>query len=106
MRCVSHHSDSFDTLSDIDNGDSYFVQNSVNSLKLSPIPSVLEIIDLKEKTYKVSTVALKKAPIMLCYYKHYTIPVILDTGAEYNVITASQVKRMNILVCKTSAHAI
>ena len=32
------------------------------------IPSILEIIDLKNKVFKVSAVALKKAPIMMCHY--------------------------------------
>ena len=34
------------------------------------IPSILEVIDLEKKVFKVSAVALKKAPIMMCLYKH------------------------------------
>ena len=43
---------------------------SVNLLKTTSIPSILEIVDFKNKIYKVSAVALKKAPIMMCYYEH------------------------------------
>ena len=112
MRHISHYLDSSDNLSCIDICEtSHSTQNPFNGIEssrpeVSPIPSVLEIIDLSEKTFKVSAVALMKAPIMLCYYKHFAIPVILDTGAEYNVIADSQVKRMNVVVSKTSARAI
>ena len=34
------------------------------------IPSILEVVDAKNKVYQVSAVALKKAPIMMCFYKH------------------------------------
>ena len=37
------------------------------------IPSILEIIDLKNKVFKISAVALKKAPIMMCHYKHHPV---------------------------------
>ena len=112
MRHLTHYLDSSDNFSCINTCEtSYSTQNPISGiessrLEVSQIPSVLEIIDLSEKTFKVSAVALMKAPIMLCYYKHFAIPVILDTGAEYNVIADSQVKRMNILVSKTSARAI
>ena len=107
MRHLTHYLDSSDNFSCIDTCEtSYSTQNPISGiqssrLEVSQIPSVLEIIDLNKKTFKVSAVALMKAPIMLCYYKHFAIPVILDTGAEYNVIADSQVKRMNILVSKT-----
>ena len=35
--------------------------------EIQKIPSVLEVIDLKNKVFKVSAVALMKAPIMMCH---------------------------------------
>ena len=51
--------------------------------KIDSIPSILEVVDVKNKVYQVSAVALKKAPIMMCYYKHHSVCLILDTGAGY-----------------------
>ena len=53
----------------------------------------------------MSAVALKKAPIMMCYYEHYPMPLILDTGAEFNVIGDVTVKRLGVKVLKTNSQA-
>ena len=47
--------------------------------EIRKIPSVLEIIDLKNKVFKVSAVALMKSPIMMCHYRHHPVCVVLDT---------------------------
>ena len=70
------------------------------------IPSILEIIDLKNKVFQVSAVALKKAPIMMCHYKHHPVSVVLDTGAEHNVISETFVKRLSINILKTTSQAV
>ena len=70
------------------------------------IPSILEIIDIERKVFKVSAVALKKAPIMMCHYKHHPVFIILDTGAEHNVISDTLVKRLSINILKTSSQAV
>ena len=70
------------------------------------IPSILEVIDLKKKVFKVSAVALKKAPIMMCHYKHYPISIVLDTGAEHNVISDTVVKRLSMNMLETSSKAV
>ena len=74
--------------------------------KILKIPSILEVIDLKKKVFKVSAVALKKAPIMMCHYKHCPISVVLDTGAEHNVISDTVVKRLCINMLETSSKAV
>ena len=63
------------------------------------------MVDPKNKVYQVSAVALKKAPIMMCYYKHFPVSLILDTGAEHNVISDTVVKRLGIPILKTSSQA-
>ena len=60
---------------------------------------------MKNKVYQVSAVALKKAPIMMCYYKHHPVSLILDTGAEHNVISDTVVKKLGIPIFKTSSQA-
>ena len=89
--------------------------NSMNILNIAEhvsctsdikIPSVLEIIDLKNKVFQVSAVALKKAPIMMCHYKHHPVSIVLDTGAEHNVISDTLVKRLSINLLKTSSQAM
>ena len=74
--------------------------------KILKIPSILEVIDLKKKVFKVSAVALKKAPIMICHFKHYPVSIVLDTGAEHNVISDTLVKRLSINILKTSSQAV
>ena len=73
--------------------------------KIDSIPSILEVVDLKNKVYQVSAVALKKAPIMSCFYKHFPVSLILDTGAEHNVISDTVVKKLGIPILKTSSEA-
>ena len=70
------------------------------------IPSILEVIDLEKKVFKVSAVALKKAPIMMCLYKQCPTSVVLDTGAEHNVISDTVVKRLCIKMLETSSKAV
>ena len=53
----------------------------------------------------MSAVALKKAPIMMCHYKHHSVSLILDTGAEHNVISDTIVKKLGIPILKTSSQA-
>ena len=54
------------------------------------------MVDAKNRIYQVSAVALKKAPIMMCHYKHHSVSLILDTGAEHNVISDTVVKKLGI----------
>ena len=70
------------------------------------IPSVLEVIDLKNKIFKVSAVAMKKAPIMMCLYNHHPVSIVLDTGAEHNVISDTVVKRLSMNIERTSSQAV
>ena len=79
--------------------------SDVSIVKFNPIPSILEIVDVKNKIFQVSVVALKKAPIMMCHYKHHPMSLILDTGAEHNVIGDTVVKRLSIKILKTSSQA-
>ena len=79
----------------------------VNNIKqIERIPSVLEVIDLKNKLFKVSAVALKKAPIMMCHYRHNPVSIVLDTGAEHNVISDTVAKRLSINILDTSSQAV
>ena len=42
---------------------------------------------------------------MMCHYKHHPMSLILDTGAEHNVIGDTVVKRLSIKILKTSSQA-
>ena len=86
MFCLTHSSEASTSI----------INNStpdVSVVKTNPIPSILEIVDVKNKIFQVSVVALKKAPIMMCQYKHHPVSLILDTSAEHNVIGDTVVKR-------------
>ena len=83
------------------------ISEPVNSIKeIQRIPSVLEVIDLKNKLFKVSAVALKKAPIMMCHYRHNPVSIVLDTGAEHNVISDTVANRLSIKILDTSSQAV
>ena len=69
------------------------------------VPNVLEVLDLATRTYKVSPVALKRAPIMMCFIKHNTAPVVLDTGAENNVIGDITCRKLGLTILKTCSQA-
>ena len=75
--------------------------NQYDSIAAPSVPSVLEIVDLSAKTFRVSPVALKRSPLMMCHYKHFTLPVILDTGAENNVIGDIACKKFGLKILKT-----
>ena len=62
-------------------------------------------MDLASKTYKVSSVALKRSPLMWCRINHDTVPVILDTGAENNVIGDVTCKKLGLKILKTCSQA-
>ena len=79
--------------------------NFESSSVLRRIPFVLELVDARSKTFQVSAVALKRAPIMMCYYKHFSIPLLLDTGAENNVISDVVCRKYGMKVLKTSSQA-
>ena len=66
---------------------------------------MLEILDLKTKTYRVSPVALKRAPIMMCYINHIAAPVVLDTGAENNVIGDVTCRKFGLKILQTCSQA-
>ena len=66
---------------------------------------MLEIIDFAAKTYRVSSVALKRSPIMMCFINHAAVPIILDTGAENNVIGDVTCKRLGLKILQTSSQA-
>ena len=76
---------------------------SYNRPKL--VPSVLEICDAATKTFRVSSVALKRSPLMLCHINHATVPVILDTGAENNVIGDITCKKLGLKIQQTCSQA-
>ena len=50
-------------------------KDSVHSSDL--VPSVLEVTDVATKTYRVSSVALKRSPMMMCFINHAPVPIIL-----------------------------
>ena len=62
-------------------------------------------MDVVAKTYRVSPVALKRSPIMMCHVKHLSVPVVLDTGAENNVIGAVTCKRLGLKIMQTTSQA-
>ena len=68
-------------------------------------PSILEPLDLPNRIFKICEIELKKAPIMICFYRHSPIPVILDTGAEYNVIGDITARRLNLPIKSTNCKA-
>ena len=42
---------------------------------------------------------------MMCHYKHFSVPVVLDTGAENNVIGDITCRRLGLTVLKTCSQA-
>ena len=62
-------------------------------------------MDLASKTFRVSSVALKRSPVMMCHINHATVPVILDTGAENNVIGDVTCKKLGLKIQQTSSQA-
>ena len=73
--------------------------------EINSVPTVLEILDFATQTYRVSPVALKRAPIMMCFVKHNTAPVVLDTGAENNVIGDVTCRKLGLTILKTCSQA-
>ena len=61
-----------------------------------PVSSLLELYDVANNIYRISAVAFKSAPLMMTYYEHNPLTILLDTGAENNIIGTSVVKRLNI----------
>ena len=47
-----------------------------------------------------------KAQIMMCPYRHHSVPIVLDTGAEPNVISDTIAKRLSINILDTSSQAV
>ena len=67
--------------------------------------SVLEIDNVSRGTYRISAVAYKCAPLMMTYFEHNPLTILLDTGAENNIISSSIVKRLNIKILETPSKA-
>ena len=67
--------------------------------------SILEIDDVSRGTFKISAVAFKSAPLMMTYYNHNPLTLLLDTGAEFNIISSSIVKYLNIKILQTPSKA-
>ena len=78
---------------------------SADTVSNLSIPTVLEILDVNAKTYRVSPVALKRSPIMMCHIKDASVPVVLDTGAENNVIGVVTCKRLGLKIMQTTSQA-
>ena len=76
-----------------------------NSSIRNQVPKVLEIMDFATKTYRVSSVALKRSPMMMCFINHVPVPIILDTGAENNVIGDITCKKLGLEILQTSSQA-
>ena len=76
-----------------------------NSSIRNQVPKVLEIMDCATKTYRVSSVALKRSPMMMCFINHVPVPIILDTGAENNVIGDITCKKLGLQILQTSSQA-
>ena len=53
----------------------------------------------------MSPVALKRAPIMMCYINHIAAPVVLDTGAENNVIGDVTCRKFGLKILQTCSQA-
>ena len=66
---------------------------------------MLEVTDVATKTYRVSSVALKRSPIMMCFINHASVPIILDTGAENNVIGDETCRKLGLKILQTSSKA-
>ena len=79
-----------------------YSQESVNHPTFS---SVLEIDNVFRGTYRISAVAYKSAPLMMTYFEHKSLPILLDTGAENNIISSSIVKKLNIKIFETPSKA-
>lgn len=62
-------------------------------------------MDTVAKTYRVCPVALKRSPIMMCHIKQAAVPLVLDTGAENNVIGAVTCKRLGLKIMQTTSQA-
>ena len=88
--------DYYNTINSGSESSQYGADTEINT----SIPAVLEIMDTVAKTYRVSPVALKRSPIMMCHIKQTAVPVVLDTGSENNVIGAVTCKRLGLLLCK------
>ena len=87
------------------NSDSESSQYGADTEINTSIPAVLEIMDTVDKTYRVSPVALKRSPIMMCHIKQTAVPVVLDTGSENNVIGAVTCKRLGLKIMQTTSQA-
>ena len=74
--------------------------------EVQKIPSVLEVIDLENKVFELSAVAIKKAPIMMCHYEGHPVSIVLDTGAEHNIISDTVAKRLSINIVRTFSQAV
>ena len=59
---------------------------STSSLQEHPVSSLLELYDVAKNIYRISAVAFKSAPLMMTYFEHNPLTILLDTGAENNII--------------------
>ena len=97
----------FEDISDTATVDESDTSSEISSVSnsLMKIPKILELVYLKTKTYRVSAVALKRSPLMMCHYKHHPVPLVLDTGAENNVISDIICKKLGLKIMQTSSQA-
>ena len=81
------------------------VSSAKSNQSVSTFSSLLEIDNATSGTYRISAVAFKSAPLMMTYYDHNPITILLDTGAENNIISTSIVNRLKIKILQTSSKA-
>ena len=78
-------------------------QHSLN--QTTSFSSILEIDDTSSGTFRISAVAFKSAPLMMTHYNHNPLTILLDTGAEFNIISSSIVKHLNVKILQTPSKA-
>jgi hypothetical protein len=80
-------------------------QAQKNHHPVSVFSSLLETDNAAIGTYRISAVAFKSAPLMMTYFNHNPLTILLDTGAENNIISTSIVKRLNVKILQTPSRA-
>ena len=113
MTTFEHASSADETVTDDDseiNDDypDYLIANfqaQKNHHPVSVFSSLLETDNAAIGTYRISAVAFKSAPLMMTYFNHNPLTILLDTGAENNIISTSIVKRLNVKIFQTPSRA-
>ena len=79
---ISSESDNISDLTDDEVEDKSLYTYYPETVNHPTFSSILEIDNVSRGTYRVSAVAYKSAPLMMTYFQHKTLTILLDTGAE------------------------